>query len=292
LESVNRNTDFDWESLLQANYVALLSGRSGLGIIDVGGHAGRHSLAIQQQLNPSHLLIFEPLPDQRQSLETMFASNTNVSVYGLALGNWKGQSTFVVKKSALEESGLRQRSFYNNGNNDDLEHIPITIEKLDNLNIPFTVDYIKIDTEGGEIDILKGAANLLRRDAPIISVEYGPGGFDAYGYKPETLFELAGEMGYTIFDLFGNRFESMDEWRSCVGRFYWDYLLIADRNARALADRVKIIRALDFARYTPASAETMKNSIDPVNLEPQRLHVSQPTFAERMMNLLRGRRVQ
>src|SRR4029079_13701895 len=38
LESTNRNTDFDWELLLEANYLTLLSDRPNLGIIDVGGH--------------------------------------------------------------------------------------------------------------------------------------------------------------------------------------------------------------------------------------------------------------
>jgi FkbM family methyltransferase len=249
LEASYRNTDFDWESLLEANYIALLSGHDGLGIIDIGGHAGRHSLVIQRKLNPSHLLIFEPLPDQRRSLKTTFSRYANVTVYDCALGNRRGETTFVVKKSTPEESGLRQRSFYNDGNNEDIEYIPITIETLDNLGIPFTVDYIKIDTEGGDIDILKGAANLLRRDAPIISVEYGPGGYDAYGYEPETLFQLAAEMDYSVFDLFGNCFTSIDEWMSCVARFYWDYLLIPDRSIPAIADRLNVIRALDFARF-------------------------------------------
>jgi FkbM family methyltransferase len=179
----------------------------------------------------------------------MFALPTNVIVYACALGSQRGQSTFIVKKGSPEESGLRQRSFYNDGNNKDLERILVPVETLDALDIPFAVDFIKIDTEGGEIDILRGAVNLVIRDAPIISVEYGPGGYDAYGYRPETLFELATEMGYSIFDLFGNRFASLEEWKLCVGRFYWDYLLIPDQRIAAIADRINIIRTLDFDRF-------------------------------------------
>ena len=93
LEASYRNTDFDWESLLEANYIALLSGHDGLGIIDIGGHAGRHSLVIQRKLNPSHLLIFEPLPDQRRSLKTTFSRYANVTVYDCALGNRRGETT-------------------------------------------------------------------------------------------------------------------------------------------------------------------------------------------------------
>lgn len=249
LEASYRNIDFDWEALLEADYIALLSGRDNLGIIDIGGHAGRHALAIKRRLSPQHLLIFEPLPEQRRSLEQTFADGDSVVVYGCALGNYRSQAQFVVKRGAPEESGLRQRSFYNDGNNSDLDLIEVTVERLDDIAIPFAVDYIKMDTEGGEIDILKGAKNLLQRNRPIISVEYGPGGYDAYGYKPETLFEIASEMGYSIFDLFGNRFTSIDEWRLCVARFYWDYLMIPDQKIPIIADRISTIRALDFGRF-------------------------------------------
>ena len=161
---------FDWESLLEADYVALLSGRDDLNIIDIGGHAGRHSLAIEQKLKPSHLLIFEPLPDQRRSLERMFALRTNVTIYGCALGSRRGRSTFVVKKGASGEFGLRQRTFYNDGNDEDLERIPVMVETLDNLGIPFAVDFIKVDTEGGEIDIqkeLRTCCGAARRLSPV-----------------------------------------------------------------------------------------------------------------------------
>ena len=243
LEATYQNTDIDWEGLLEADYLLLLSGRDNLGAIDIGGHAGRHSQVIHQQLSPSHLMIFEPLPIQKQFLEVMFAPYPSVAIFGLALSNRQGEATFVVKQGALEESGLRQRSFYNDGSSQNLEYITVKIEALDNLEIQFVVDFIKIDTEGGEIDILKGSVDLLRRDRPIISVEYGSGGYDAYGYKPETLFEFARQVNYSIFDLFGNRFTSIDEWKSCVSRFYWDYLLISDEKVPALASRIELIRA-------------------------------------------------
>ena len=249
VEAKYRNTDIDWEDLLEADYLTLLDGRPGLNIIDIGGHAGRHSRVIHERLRPLNLMIFEPLPEQWRRLTETFVSHPNVSVRNLALGRAPGRSTFVIKRGAPEESGLRQRSFYNDGDTTDLKHIQVEVEALDHLDIPFRVDFIKIDTEGGEIDILQGGRKLLARDAPIVSVEYGPGGYDAYGYKPETLFELAAEIGYTLFDLFGNRFTSVDEWRSCVARFYWDFLLIPSARIGALADRIEVIRSRARERF-------------------------------------------
>ncbi len=252
LESCHRNVDFDWESLLEANYVALLSGRDNLGVIDIGAHTGRHSLAIKSRLNPSHLLMFEPLPDQRKILESLFLHDPCAIIYDCALGSTSGTSSFFVKTGSPGESGLRRRSFYNDGNCEDLKEITTRVSRLDSIHIPFKIDFIKIDTEGGDIDILKGAARLLQRDRPIISIEYGPGGYDAYGYGPETLFDLAESMHYSIFDLFGNEFTSREEWISCVGRFYWDYLMVPLPAIESLADRVCIIQRIDptdFVRH-------------------------------------------
>jgi FkbM family methyltransferase len=249
LESRYQNSDIDWEGLLEADYLTLLSGRDGLNIIDIGGHAGRHSRAIQDRLRPAHLLIFEPLPEQCRKLMATFAQDLNVSVQNMALSNVSGASTFVVKQKAPEESGLRQRTFYNDGQSSDLEHIQVQVDTLDNLDLQLKVDFIKIDTEGGEIDILRGGRRLLQRDAPIISVEYGPGGYDAYGHKPETLYEFGGEAGYALFDLFGNRFGSIDEWRACVARFYWDFFLIPVARLPELSDRLVLLRSRARERF-------------------------------------------
>jgi FkbM family methyltransferase len=249
LKASYRNVDIDWEAVLEAVYLTLLSGRQGLGVIDIGGHAGRHAVVIQRELNPDHLLIFEPLPVQRGNLQARFAENSNVVVHGCALGARRGEGVFIVKMGAPEESGLRQRSFYNDHNNEDLERIPIVIETLDSMNIPFKVDFIKIDTEGGEVDILAGATELLSRDAPIISVEYGIGGYDAYGYEADTLYELAESLGYSIFDLFGHQFTAIQQWRSCVSQFYWDYFLIPDKTLTSVWDRIKIIQKFEVDRF-------------------------------------------
>ena len=117
------------------------------------------------------------------------------------------------------------------------------------MNVEFKVDFIKIDTEGGEIDILKGSNNLVTRDLPIISVEYGPGGYDAYGYDPDTLFTWARSHDYWIFDLFGHQFRSIEQWNKCVAQYYWDYLLIPNQKISCLSDRIKRIQSFDVSRF-------------------------------------------
>ena len=238
-----RNSQIDWETVLEVSYMTLLVGLPAPGVLDIGGHSGRHAKIFTSVLHAGHVVVFEPLPPLAAALEKEFLLCANVKVVACALSNWRGATTFVVKTSAPEESGLRARLSYNDGAEGDLQEIKVRVETLDDFSIPFKVDFIKIDTEGGEVDILKGAAKLLRRDQPIVSVEYGPSGFGAYGHTAETLYDLADDQGYDLYDLFGNRFASREEWSACVGRFYWDYLMIPRGRAAALANRIAALRA-------------------------------------------------
>jgi FkbM family methyltransferase len=50
--------------------------------------------------------------------------------------------------------------------------------------------FIKIDVEGGEIDVLRGGERLLRRTRPFVAVEYGSPTYSLYGHKKMTFVGL------------------------------------------------------------------------------------------------------
>jgi hypothetical protein len=60
------------------------------------------------------------------------------------------------------------------------------------------LDFIKIDVEGAEMNVLIGARNTIVRLRPIIVFESGMGGLEFYGYRPEQLFSFFHEIGYVI----------------------------------------------------------------------------------------------
>ena len=61
------------------------------------------------------------------------------------------------------------------------------------------ISLIKIDVEGAELGVLKGAKNLLQRDKPIVIFECGMGASDYYGTQPEDVFRfLNNEAGLKI----------------------------------------------------------------------------------------------
>jgi FkbM family methyltransferase len=228
LETLHHSYDnpgfIDWEKVLELGYRLFLSANST--VIDIGGHAGRHSDIFINEIGCKQVYIFEPIPSKYQHLVNRYSSNPNVTVKQVALSSSVGKSEFLINHGAPEESGLKER-IYNNPELKNLEKIVVATDTLDNLFIDSPgVEYIKIDTAGGEIDILGGAVSLLHKFRPFISVEYGKPSYTAYGHNQDTLFLYCQKQAYVITDLFGNPIESIDIWRECVDSFYWDYYLV------------------------------------------------------------------
>jgi len=61
------------------------------------------------------------------------------------------------------------------------------------------IDFIKIDVEGGEYNVLKGAKNLLKSSLPVVVFECGLGASDYYGMNPTDLYKyITEEIGLNI----------------------------------------------------------------------------------------------
>jgi hypothetical protein len=124
------------------------------------------------------------------------------------------------------ESGLRAR-IANHPALADPVAIEVEVRRLDEFLPELTnVSFIKIDVEGGEIACLRGAAGLLERFRPFVSVEYGRPGYSVYGHSADALYELARSHGYRIADLFGAVCPDLPAWRYACDRSYWDWFLV------------------------------------------------------------------
>lgn len=160
--------------------------------IDVGCHEGE-MLDEMLQLAPSgQHWGFEPLPDFYQNLKTHFSEHKNIHLHQTALSSENGQAEFIHVKNAPAYSGLQERDY--KVANPELEPIQVEKRKLDDIIPPETpINFIKIDVEGGEFDVMKGAQRLLTRWKPIVVFEYGMGAADHYHVLPRELYSFLGE---------------------------------------------------------------------------------------------------
>ena len=214
-----------WERLLALNYATLVE--PGSNIIDIGGKKGRHVAYFLDVLRAERVYVFEPNPAMVDILRRRFAAYRSVTVIETALSDHAGAEEFIVNLGAPGESGLRQRA-YSNPDRARLQRIAVPVGRLDDQIFERPVHYVKIG-------VLRGGRDFLARHRPLLSVEYGRPSYSVYGHTADTLYEEASALGYAVCDLFGNVFGSLDEWRACVDRLYWDYLMIPDERLRATA---------------------------------------------------------
>tara|TARA_B100001093_G_scaffold86911_1_gene78799 strand:+ start:1433 stop:2056 length:624 start_codon:yes stop_codon:yes gene_type:complete len=124
--------------------------------IDIGAHVGFWLRDMCKQFK--HVYAFEPIEEVRQCLAKNVSAE-NYSTYSVGLGA-KNENLKVNYNPA--ETGNTHAS--KDGNQ------TITIRKLDDMNLP-KIDYIKVDTEGFEIEVLKGGEKLIKEYKPFVHVE-------------------------------------------------------------------------------------------------------------------------
>ncbi len=215
---------FDYESVLRTQYQKWI--RPGDTVFDVGAHTGKHLQSFIELVGPKGTVVaFEPIPFAHYHIHTTYGA-PNVTIHNVALSDKTGKASFTYARGTPEESGLMQKT-YNFPDLADPQKIEVTIERLDNyVGDVDSIRFLKIDIEGGEIGCLKGASIILNKFRPLMSVEYGSPGYSAYGHTKDTLFDIATEHKYVLYDLFGNRLADRETWRMACDSIYWDYFMV------------------------------------------------------------------
>lgn len=163
--------------------------------IDVGCHVGSILEEILRIAPDGTHHAFEPLPGLHEKLVESFPS---VTIHPLALSDKRGRSTFQHVVSDPGYSGLQRRK-YERGD-EVVEEIVVHTDLLDHV-VPRTlpVRLIKIDVEGAELQVLRGATEILKRHRPYVIFEHGMGAADYYGTRPEDVHDiLVGECGLEL----------------------------------------------------------------------------------------------
>ncbi len=167
--------------------------------IDVGCHKGEVLDTMMKYAPKGHHFGFEPIPDMYLALQEKY-KNTNAKIYDFALSNTYGTTHFNYVVSNPSYSGLIRRK-YDNPHEEDVS-IEVKTEKMDTV-IPLgtKIDLIKIDVEGGELLVLEGAMELLKKQKPVVIFEHGIGASDYYGSSPDKVFKLFQACKMSIFTL-------------------------------------------------------------------------------------------
>lgn len=131
-------------------------------IIDVGANKGTMTQAYRSLFPNATIHSFEPIPQLNQLLNQRFSLDKNISVYPVALGDENKLLPFNITKAKVSSSFLA----IDETSKTDLhvvETINVEQRTLDSYNQFEQVDLLKLDVEGFELHVIRGAGELLKR---------------------------------------------------------------------------------------------------------------------------------
>jgi FkbM family methyltransferase len=135
--------------------------------VDVGANIGWLSLVGAKKAGVNgKVYAFEPVPTTFNILKSNKELNqfSQIELNQFALGNKEEVLTIYPEK---ENRGGASILNHQSGNG-----VKIEVKKLDNFNINSKINVIKIDVEGFELDVLKGALEAIKKDKPKLIIEH------------------------------------------------------------------------------------------------------------------------
>jgi len=173
-KSLNRfyeNRNYDHETNGEQRVLQVLSKFDCEVIIDVGANVGAWTIVAQRELPNARFFCFEPVSETYSILKKIETSS--ICTYNLALGPRceKTRLNYYPKGHAL--SSIYRFELHSEEPQEAAVEM-ITGDEFMRKNGIEAIDFLKIDTEGFDLQVLKGFENHLRTGSvKVIQFEYG-----------------------------------------------------------------------------------------------------------------------
>lgn len=204
----------EFERIVRRVYESVL--RPGDGAVDAGAHVGKHTIPIALAVQDEGWVVaVEPLPWAAERLRERVEHSDLGSVVEIVCGCLGAEDAVdvgfveVVDRPGWSSLAARSRA------STTVDHV-VPQSTVDGLTAGRPTRFVKIDVEGGELGVLAGATETIRRDHPVIHVEVAADAIDANGWDASELFAVLESFGYDVFDLIGNDLLAADLWRGLI----------------------------------------------------------------------------
>ncbi len=176
----------------------------GCRVADIGGNRGTYAYRLYRL--GARLEVFEPNPGCAAILNQWANGKSDVQVHCVGLSNKSGQATLHVP---IDAHGVEHdaSASIDGGVEGESRNLKILIRDLDSYGFP-DLNFIKIDTEGHEGNVLAGALSTIAvsRPAMLIEIEQRHNHREPIG----EIFARIAALGYNGFFLRNGRLETID----------------------------------------------------------------------------------
>jgi FkbM family methyltransferase len=220
--------------LTERRELAMLRGliAPGMVIVDVGANAGFYTLKMAAMVGPTgRILAFEPDAFNFDLLQERArrAGAANVEMYQMAIGEKTGRA--ILYRSAYNRADNRLHASHREAH---VEAGEVQVCSLDEFMLSHNsqaIDGIKLDVQGAEEHVLRGARAVLQRGVRWIMVEFSPEHLRGAGTDPRRFVALLEDLGLDIFELDDagslQPFSGFESYMNKIGSGYGDLVLRA-----------------------------------------------------------------
>ena len=150
--------------------------------IDIGANKGLYSKFLLKKIGNVECHLFEPSRHNSMILKELFSSFDQVKINEIALSNANSKAKLFSDKPGSPLSSLSKRRLDHLNINMEIEEL-VEIQRFEEYwkyNYPI-IDYVKIDVEGHELDVLDGFGDLIKQ-VRLIQFEFGGCNIDTRTY--------------------------------------------------------------------------------------------------------------
>lgn len=189
---------FSFPDIAIKNFITRL--KSSDHIIDVGTNIGYTTLLFSKACNTGKVLSVEPSPSLFKTLTHHIDINSAKNVTALNVGLAERERTATLYQVNENNSGMNRILEESEGSSTSESIILKTLDQLANeLNFN-TVNAIKIDVEGYELNVLKGAHQTLQNKKPILLIEVDDFNLKQQNASIKEMFEFLTSLNYELFN--------------------------------------------------------------------------------------------
>lgn len=164
----------------------------GMYVIDIGAYIGDHTVAYAKAVGANgRVYAFEPYRAAFECLMHNMQNYPRVVLYQQGIGCERTLAS--IQPRADDNPGANMLVAA-------VEEMAVLVEPLDTKELP--ADFIKIDAEGCEYNILIGATNTLDRYRPKLLIEINRAALKAQGSSAERVFRYLDRHGYTYANIY------------------------------------------------------------------------------------------
>jgi FkbM family methyltransferase len=174
--------------------------RPGGCIVDGGANVGHYTLIAAQAAGPGgRVIAFEPAPEPYAALLANVALNAlaNVTPVRAALAGRDGALPLHLDAANAGGHSLCAANLVAHGATLEVQAVRLDAWLAAHPQ-PASVALVKLDLQGAEVAALTGARETLRRERPLLIVEYWPYGLRNAGTDAAALLRLLSEAGYDL----------------------------------------------------------------------------------------------